>query len=84
MGYNTNSDGWNLQYRLKFTNLLTAKGEHDLRYGVEFQDIHYDNTTSYSGPAGTITLPDGRVSTSGFTWDITADSSLPRQPRPRR
>ncbi len=71
VGFFTQSDSWNLQYRLKLSNYVQARGEHNFRYGVELQDIHYDNTTSYTGTPGTVTLPDGRVSSSGFTWDIS-------------
>ena len=76
VGSFTNSDAWSLQYRLNFTNRVDANGEHGFRYGAEFQDIHYDNTASYSGAPGTITLPDGRASTSGYSWDIRPDATV--------
>ncbi len=77
VGYFNQSESWNLQYRLKLSNFVQARGEHNFRYGVEFQDIHYDNITNITGTPGTVTLPDGRKSSSGFVWDITpADTSL--------
>jgi outer membrane receptor for ferrienterochelin and colicin len=72
VGFYGNSESRNTQYRLKFSNFLEAAGEHNFRYGVEYQDIGYDNTSNYSGPAGAIVLPDGRVATSGFTYQIRA------------
>ena len=84
-GFFEDASSWNSQYRLKFSNFLQAAGEHNLRYGFEFQDIGYDHTANYSGPSGlqipldTISrpgLPDSIVFTnaqSGYIWDIDAD-----------
>ena len=71
VGYFQNSDSKNLQARLKFSNFLTAGGQHQLRYGAEYQRMGYNNTTNYSGPAG-LQLPDavgGGVASSGYQWD---------------
>ncbi len=59
----------NSQYRVKFSSYLQGGGEHNLRYGFEFQDIGYDREFFLAGPSG-VALPDGNVSTTGFIWDI--------------
>lgn len=61
-------------YMLKLNNFVDAMGEHSLRYGVEYQDIGYNHTANYSGPTGLL-LPDGNVASTGYLWDIDADST---------
>ncbi len=61
-------------YQLKLNSFIHAKGEHSLRYGVEYQDIRYDHAANYSGPPG---LPfqdeDGNsiVASTGYIWQVT-------------
>ena len=84
VGFYEDATSTNNQYRVKFSNFLNAQGEHNLRYGVEFQDIGYEHTANYSGPSGLqipVSInpgggPDSVVytnATSGFSWDIDAD-----------
>jgi hypothetical protein len=84
-GFYDNATSSNTQYLLKLSNFLKGKGEHNLRYGVEYQDIGYDNTANYSGPSGLkipISVdpalgPDSvtyATSTSGYSWDLSSDT----------
>lgn len=43
----------NDQLRLKFTNLFSAAGRHELSYGFQFYDINYDYDFNYTGPGVT-------------------------------
>ena len=83
VGFYEDATSWTHQYRVKFSNFLNAGGEHNLRYGAEFQDIGYEHTANYSGPSGLlipVELRPGQAdsvvyanATSGFSWDIDAD-----------
>ncbi|MCK4304372.1 MAG: TonB-dependent receptor [Candidatus Eisenbacteria sp.] len=72
VGFYENNTSTNAQYQLKLSNFLDAAGEHHLRYGISYQDIGYETTANFTGPAGIeIRLGDGTVrSTSGYSWDI--------------
>jgi outer membrane receptor for ferrienterochelin and colicin len=84
-GFYDNAKSNNTQYQLKLSNFFKAGGEHNVRYGGEFQDIGYNNTANYSGTPGLSfptdidpsAGPDSVVyatSTSGFSWDLDADT----------
>lgn len=75
LGFYSNSKSQNTQYQLKFSNFFRGGGEHNLRYGVQFQKMGYDNTTLYSGAPG-LELPDSSIATTGFSWDINADGNF--------
>ena len=70
-GYEQGNNGKNLQYQLKSTNIFDAGGNHQLRYGVAFEDINYSNVNLRTGPA--FTLPNGQVTNSGASVTITPD-----------
>ncbi len=73
IGFIENNTSTNTQYQLKFSNFLQGAGEHNVRYGVAYQDIGYEEVASFTGPSGiAIRLADGRTvtSTSGYSWDI--------------
>jgi outer membrane receptor for ferrienterochelin and colicin len=83
VGFFEDAQSDNNQYRLKFSNFLKAAGDHNFRYGVEFQDMGYNSTANYSGTPG-LTIPveinpgtaDSVVyatSTTGFIWDLDAE-----------
>ena len=55
--YDQTADGTNTQYALKSTNIFNAGGSHQIRYGVQFEDIDYQRTINRTGP--TFTLPNG-------------------------
>ncbi|MCK4413796.1 MAG: TonB-dependent receptor [Candidatus Eisenbacteria sp.] len=78
VGFYENNTSTNTQYQLKFSNYLQAAGEHHIRYGVNHQDIGYEEASNFTGPEGIeIELADGRTvtSTSGYSWEVDADST---------
>jgi len=72
VGFFENNKSTNTQYQLKLSNFLQAGGEHQVRYGVSYQDIGYETVANYTGPTGIeIRMGDGTMlSTSGYSWDI--------------
>ncbi len=58
--YEAGNDGKNDQYTLKATNVL---GNHQLRYGVLYENINYDQINQRTGP--TFTLSDGTQTATG-------------------
>ena len=54
VGFITNQDDQSLQYLVKFTNVL---GRHEVKYGLEFDDVKYRENASFSGPSFNIMLP---------------------------
>jgi len=54
VGFISNQDDENLQLSMKFTNVF---GRHELRYGVQYDDISYRETPSYTGPSMDVQLP---------------------------
>jgi Carboxypeptidase regulatory-like domain/TonB-dependent Receptor Plug Domain len=63
--YEAGNDGKNNQYGVKVTNIL---GSHQLRYGVTYEDIAYDQINQRTGP--TFTLPDGTPTATGAQVSI--------------
>jgi hypothetical protein len=62
VGFVTNQDDENTQYSVKLTNVI---GKHEIKYGVQYDDIEYAETPGYSGPSFTISLPTSDP-TTGF------------------
>jgi hypothetical protein len=69
--YEAGNEGTNLQYQAKSTHIF---GGHQIRYGVLYEDIQYDNINQYTGP--TFTLSDGQVTSTGATVQVLADANL--------
>ena len=63
--YEAGNDGKNSQYQAKATSVL---GAHQIRYGVLFEDINYDNINQRTGP--TFTAPNGEVTATGAQISI--------------
>jgi hypothetical protein len=72
--YEQGNDGKNLQYQFKSTNIFNAGGNHQVRYGVAFEDIGYTNVNLRTGPS--FTLPNGQQTNSGASITITRDPVL--------
>jgi outer membrane receptor protein involved in Fe transport len=72
--YEQGNDGTNTQYQLKSTNIFEAGGNHQVRYGVSYEDIKYNNVNQITGP--TITLPDGEQTVTGASISILPDPVL--------
>jgi hypothetical protein len=71
VGFYQNTKSHRTDYQLKSTNIFDAAGNHQVRYGVEFEDMAYDVTGHYSGP--TFTLPDGTPTVSGAIVLVVPD-----------
>jgi hypothetical protein len=69
--YDQSNRGVNHQLLAKATNVFSAAGEHQLRYGVQYQHVIFDNTIQRTGP--TITLPDGSQSVTGAQVSVQPD-----------
>ena len=69
--YEQGNDGKNFQYQLKSTNIFNAAGNHQLRYGVQYEDIKYDNINQYTGTP--FTLPNGVQTKTGASGTILPD-----------
>jgi hypothetical protein len=54
VGLITEQDDENTQYTVKFTNIF---GNHEIKYGVQYDDIRYREAASYTGPSFNIGLP---------------------------
>jgi hypothetical protein len=69
--YEAGSEGSNLQLSLKSTNLFSAAGRHELRYGVQYEDISFLQANSYTGPP--FTFPNGAQTVGGTLTNILPD-----------
>lgn len=68
IGFFENNDGSNTQFSLKSTNILNAGGQHQLRYGVQVQDINFLRGTNYSGSG--VPLATGQTTITGAPIQI--------------
>jgi Carboxypeptidase regulatory-like domain/TonB dependent receptor-like, beta-barrel/TonB-dependent Receptor Plug Domain len=69
--YEVGNQGVNWQYSATATNLL---GHHEIRYGVNVDDVDYTNTFNRTGPS--FTLPNGAKTVTGAEIQILADPQL--------
>jgi hypothetical protein len=74
--YEAGNRSINLQYQLKSTNLLRGWGGHELRYGVVYEDVEYDQVNQRTGP--TFALRDGRQTATGASIQILSDPNFGR------
>jgi Carboxypeptidase regulatory-like domain/TonB dependent receptor/TonB-dependent Receptor Plug Domain len=74
--YEAGNRSANLQYQLKSTNLFRGWGGHELRYGVVYEDVDYDQVNQRTGP--TFTLRDGRQTATGASIQILSDPNVGR------
>ena len=72
--YDTDAKGTNLQLSLKSTNIFNAGGNHQFRYGVQWENIDYKRGFNRSGP--TFTFPNGQQSSTGASVRIQADPNF--------
>jgi outer membrane receptor protein involved in Fe transport len=66
--YEVGNSGVNWQYQAKGTNVIHG---HNLRYGIEYDNIDYANTINRTGP--TFTLPNGAQTVTGAEFEIDSD-----------
>jgi hypothetical protein len=71
LGFFENNKGSNRQFSVKSTNIITGGGQHQLRYGVQVQDIDFVRATNYSGPG--LVLSNGLTTVTGGPIQIRAD-----------
>ena len=70
------TEGESLQLALKSTNLFTAGGRHELRYGVQFEDIDFTLFRNRTGPS--FTFPNGAPSRTGILVNVLPDPAFGR------
>jgi Carboxypeptidase regulatory-like domain/TonB-dependent Receptor Plug Domain len=63
------SNSWQLQ--AKATNIASARGQHLVRYGFDYEHLDFNQLQQYSGP--TFTAPNGQQTATGATVDIIPD-----------
>jgi len=66
--FEVGNTGVNWQYQAKSTNVL---GSHTVRYGIEYDNISYQNVINRTGP--TFTLPNGVQTVTGAQIEIDPD-----------
>ncbi|MPZ18508.1 MAG: TonB-dependent receptor plug domain-containing protein [Luteitalea sp.] len=79
LGFVEDNDGTNIQYAVKSTHYV---GDHEVRYGLSFEDIDYDNVIDRTGPS--FLLPDGTETLTGAEVRILPDPVLGQIYRVRR
>jgi hypothetical protein len=71
--YDTGTKGTNLQLSLKSTNIFNAGGNHQFRYGVQWEDIDYTRGFDRSGP--NFILHNGVETSTGAQIRIMRDAA---------
>src|SRR5215208_1775572 len=71
--YEAGNEGINLQYQARSTHIF---GGHQIRYGVNYEDVQYNNINQYSGP--TFTLSNGQTTATGASVEVLADPNVGR------
>jgi hypothetical protein len=69
--YDTGTKGTNGQLSLKSTNIFNAGGNHQLRYGLQFENIGYTRGFNHSGAS--FNFPDGTPTVGGGNVRIQSD-----------
>src|SRR5580765_2536119 len=69
--YEAGNHSLNNQFSGKLTNVI---GNHQVKYGVQFDDVTYSNINQRTGP--TFTAPDGRQTATGASIDVIADPTF--------
>jgi hypothetical protein len=69
--YDKGQPGRVFQYQAKSTNLFTGAGNHQVRYGVQVEDVEYTRETARTGPS--FTLSNGTATRDGASVSIQAD-----------
>ena len=63
------SNNW--QFQAKATNILAGYGQHQVRYGFDYEHLDFTQLQQYSGP--TFIAPNGQQTATGATVDIIPD-----------
>lgn len=71
IGFYENNDGSTLQLQAFSTHIANWQGRHQIRYGIQYEDVSYDNITNYSGTP--FMLSNGQMTVTGASMDIVSD-----------
>ncbi len=74
LGSYERDNGKNWQYSAKSTHIFNAGGNHQVRYGVQVQDIRFTRDFDYSGPD--VTLANGMKTVTGVLVDIRSGGGV--------
>ncbi len=66
------SDSW--QTQAKATTILSGYGEHQVRYGFDYEHLDFSQPLQYTGP--TFTAPNGQQTATGAVVDIIPDPNF--------
>jgi hypothetical protein len=66
------SNSWQVQ--AKATNIIEGFGEHQVRYGVDYEHLDFSQLQQYTGP--TFIAPNGQQTVTGATVDIIPDPAF--------
>jgi Carboxypeptidase regulatory-like domain/TonB dependent receptor/TonB-dependent Receptor Plug Domain len=69
--YDRGQPGINWQFQAKSTHLFSAAGSHQIRYGVQYEDVNFIREFGRTGPP--FTLSNGTVTRTGAPVNILAD-----------
>jgi hypothetical protein len=69
-----NTDGRNLQFSLKSTNIFNAGGNHQFRYGVQYEDIEFIRDTDWTGSP--VRIADGRTTIGGTPVQVRSGGGV--------
>jgi hypothetical protein len=63
------SNSWQVQ--TKATNIVSGRGQHQVRYGFDYEHLEFNQLQQYTGP--TFVAPNGQRTATGATVDIIPD-----------
>jgi hypothetical protein len=66
------SENWQVQ--AKATNLFSALGAHQVRYGFDYERLDFSQLTQYTGP--TFVAPNGQTTATGAIVEILPDAAI--------
>ena len=69
--FEVGNEGTNHQFQVKSTNIVQAAGNHQIRYGLLYEKVFYDNIIDRTGPS--FTLPDGTATVTGAEIEVLPD-----------
>jgi outer membrane receptor protein involved in Fe transport len=66
------SNNW--QFSARATNIFMGTGQHQLRYGIDYEKLDYSQLNNYTGP--TFTTPTGQQTATGATISVLPEPTL--------
>ncbi|HWP98916.1 MAG TPA: TonB-dependent receptor [Vicinamibacterales bacterium] len=74
LGFFENNEGETWQLQAKSTHVFDRGGSHQVRYGLQYERVGYDNIVGRSGP--TFVLPDGTRTVTGAQISVLGDPGV--------